>query len=327
MKRILFIGYNFFDYEKKIKELIENELGYTVFYINNHEIKYEYKNFFEKCLNNFYWKIFKKKNLKDEKRSDILISKIERIRNEIDEIFWIRATGDDEKVIKYLKKLNKRMILHEWDSVGTLSGVEKYFKYFNKVSTFDPNDAQKYNISFIPNFYGNNINIDKIQIEYDAYIVISADYRIDLLEKLAKKLKTSGKKYKFLVYSRDKNLTSNYLEIINEPISLEENYKYFLKSKVIVEIGHPQQKGLSFRAIDSVGLKKKLITNYKFIKNYDFYDEKNICIIEKDNVDIPKDFFDSKYKEIDKKIIDEYDSKNWIKKIIGEKNEKDVINL
>ena len=83
----------------------------------------------------------------------------------------------------------------------------------------------------------------------------------------------------------------------------------------MLEIGHPQQKGLSFRAIDSLGMDKKLITNYEFIEDYDFYNRNNIYILKDNNIEIPVKFFKNDYQEIDNKIKNNYKDKEWIKKM------------
>ena len=60
-KTVLFLGYNFFGYEKVIKNLIETELNYNVIYINKNEYKYSYRNCLEKLWSNLCWKRFKKR--------------------------------------------------------------------------------------------------------------------------------------------------------------------------------------------------------------------------------------------------------------------------
>lgn len=319
-KTVLFLGRDFFGYEKIIKELIKTRLNYNVIYLDKSNYEYSYKNIFEKIWSNLYLKNLYKKSLKDEKISEFIINDIKKIEKKIDIIFWLRPIGTDDKLIKYIKKLNKKIIIHEWDSLSTLHGIEKYFNYFDKISTFDPLDAKKYNIDFLPNFYIKSVenkDQENEEIIYDVFTLVSYDYRFETLEKIAKYLKENNIIYKFIVYSNEKNLKSEYLEIINEPISLEENYRYIEKSKALLEIGHPMQKGLSFRAIDSLGMNKKLITNYKFIKDYDFYNKENIFIMENGDTNIPINFIKSKYKEVDEKIKRRYSTSLWIEKIFS----------
>src|SRR5690606_39098696 len=78
------------------------------------------------------------------------------------------------------------------------------------------------------------------------------------------------------------------LEVIEKGIPFSEIFKYSENSKIVIDIAHANQKGLSMRPFEALGLKRKLITNNTDIKNYDFYNPNNIFIIENfDNLDIP----------------------------------------
>lgn len=257
--KVLLICPKFFEYEKKIQELIKKEIGYEVFYLNLAEYKHEYINIFERIYNNLFYKPILKKNLRDQKWMGNVIKKIEKIKREIDIVLYIRPDGVHEKLIKYLKGLNVRLIGHQWDTMNSLHGIEKYIKYFNKFSTFDLEEAKKYKIGFIPNFYLKERKDLNIEEKLDIFTIISYDERVESLEKIARDLKRRNKKYLFLVYSKNKKIKSEYLKIVYSPISLEKIYELIQLSDIVLEIGHTRnikQGGLSFRAIDCIGMKK-----------------------------------------------------------------------
>lgn len=58
--------------------------------------------------------------------------------------------------------------------------------------------------------------------------------------------------------------------------------------------------------------KKKLITNFIKIEEYDFYNKNNIFIIGKDNIECINDFLEKPYKDINEKIVNRYLPKGWI---------------
>ena len=319
MKKVLYIGESYLEYEKEVKKLIEEKLGYNVIYLDLTKYEYSYKNIFERMYSKIYF-LLTKKNYKKEKMIDNLIKTTKKFENEIDIIFFIRATDKLERFIKYLYSLNKYMIYHQWDSLKKLRDTGNCIKYFNKASTFDKQDAKINNIEYIPNFYLEKNRLNEDKIEYDLFTIISHGKngnRLNILEKIAQKLENKKIKYKFLVYTKEKDIISKNLTIINEPISLEKNYEFMKKSKIILEIGdNINQGGLTFRAIDSIGLNKKLITNYKFIEECDFYDLNNIYILKED-LEIPMNFFETKYKKLNKEIYKEYSGETWIKKIFN----------
>lgn len=317
MKKVLFVFRDFFGYEKIIINLIQNTLGYKVYYLNSEISSITYSNFFEKIYNNLFYKIIIKKNYKTVKKNKNTIKKIKEY-GDFDYIFCIRPDIIKHDIMKYLSGLKKKMILHNWDSLSWYEEQKEYQKYFDSISSFDKKESEEYNMNFLPNFYLEELVNEKEEIKYDAFTIISCGYRVELLEKIAKNLKERNIKYKFIVVT-DKDIKSEYLTIQKESISIEETYKYMQQAKVIVEIGHykeeRKQGGLSFRAIEALGCKRKLITTYNLIKEYDFYDENNIKVISENDYAINDEFFNNKYIEIKDEIYKKYESKEWIKEI------------
>ena len=120
------------------------------------------------------------------------------------------------------------------------------------------------------------------------------------------------------MFARRRQRLPKSIERIKEIIPFSKSYKYYLDSKIILDIAHPHQKGLSFRPYETIGLRKKLITTNKDIVNYDFYNPNNIFVIEDiDNITIPLEFFKTDYQEIDIKLREKYHIKNWIHNIIN----------
>lgn len=308
-------------YEKQVINLIEKELNYNCIYIDLNKYKFDYKNLLERFYGKIIYPIFFKENYKKRKTIDNIIKDIEELKEKIDIIFYIKPTIKMERLLKYLREKNIKMISHQWDSLKKVGDDGSYIKYFDKNVFFDKKDTINYNGYFLPNFYIEE-KVEKLEEEYDIYTIISHGKhgnRIKQLEEIAKNLKEKNIKFLFLVYTKEKNIKSEYLTIIDKPISLKENYNNMLKSKVILEIGDKKnQGGLTFRAIDSLGLKKKLVTNYDFVKEYDFYNPKNIYILRDENIEIPVEFFEQEYEEVDKKIYEKYSGKNWIKNIFME---------
>lgn len=319
-EKILFLGYDFFGYEKVICKAIEKTLKKEVVYINVVGEEYSYENKRERLFNDLLYKPFFRKNLKEEKFTKKMIEKIEKIRN-IETIFCIRPDKMNHNIMEYLRSKNIKMIVHHWDSISFIRKQEEYLKYFDIKSTFDKREAEKYNMKFIPHFYIKDNILKSKEKKYDFFTVMKLDKRIDKIEKLAKKLKEKGKKYLFIIVDEKGGYKSDYLTVVNERISLEENYKYISESKGIVEIGHEKdeegryQGGLSFRIFDAIGNKKKIITNYSFIDEYDFYNKKNIFIIKENDYEFNDDFLNMSYEELDSEMYDSYSDGQWVKKI------------
>ncbi len=94
-----------------------------------------------------------------------------------------------------------------------------------------------------------------------------------------------------------------------------------MKSKSILDFVSIGQSGLTIRPLEALFLKKKLITNDKFIKNFDFYHPDNVFILGKDKMEYLSDFLEKPFIEIEESITSKYDFSNWIKRFFkkGEK--------
>ena len=79
-----------------------------------------------------------------------------------------------------------------------------------------------------------------------------------------------------------------------------------------MDINHPLQYGLTSRCIEALGANRKLITTNENIKDYDFFNESNIRIIDRKNPIINADFFISDYIKPKKEIYEKYSLKNWL---------------
>lgn len=88
------------------------------------------------------------------------------------------------------------------------------------------------------------------------------------------------------------------------------------KSKIVLDIQHPKQTGLTMRTIEMIGMKKKILTTNKEIKEYDFYRSENICVIDRNNIEINDDFLELPYKELDGEIYEKYSLNSWVQEVL-----------
>jgi hypothetical protein len=109
-------------------------------------------------------------------------------------------------------------------------------------------------------------------------------------------------------FLRGKNLK----DVKTKSIPLSEVLKIVENSYCILDIPDIRQTGFTFRTIDAMAARKKLITTNPFIKQEKFYHPNNIKIIDESNPKIDPDFFKSPFLQID---VEEYSLDNWMKTI------------
>lgn len=86
---------------------------------------------------------------------------------------------------------------------------------------------------------------------------------------------------KFLLLAdKDVDYPTQYLEVLHRSISYMEILELISQSRVIVDITKSNQVGITLRVLEAAFMGKKLLTNNKCVKELDFYNEKNMLIID-----------------------------------------------
>jgi hypothetical protein len=114
-----------------------------------------------------------------------------------------------------------------------------------------------------------------------------------------------------------KELSSPYSKYIHcRPISYEKVMEINRQSSVILDMPHEHQFGLSFRIIEAIAQGRKIITSNADIRNYNFFDPKNIAVVPVDNFTIDMDFvFNTPINSPDR-FTREFTLDNWITDVL-----------
>lgn len=322
-KRVLFISIDFYEYNLRICKAME-ELGYSVdFFCQDpgiNGIEKLYKKFDEKY-----------ELIKSFKMQNALINGLAGQKAEYSYILVIKGDKLQAEFLKKLKELNKnaRMILYLWDDIGRVPNFFENRVFFDRIFTFDRFDKEKYNIEFLPLFFCDEFRYNNTEKTIDVYFSgWEHSDRRELLEKLIGVFQKNNLKYYYYVYTGFWSLQMQKIKKLDfkkEPeyikyktLSMIKNAELTLSSRVLIDIQHPTQKGLTMRTIESLAANAKLITTNSDIVNYDFYSPENITVIDRDNPLVDVDFIKSPYKKIDKEIIEKYSLKSWIKTILSD---------
>lgn len=294
---ILLIGIGFYDYEKAI--LSELKKRYTkVYYINA---------VYNSITNKFLRYIFPSFSKKIE--SEYLKKKLQKLPNNIEDILILKGDKFEEEHIYILKSKFKKanIILYLWDSLNRINNATLLLREFDNIFTFDRKDSIQYNIKFRPLFYRETREKRDIYNKYDiSFIGWMHSDRYRILHILKKEFEEYGLKYKFILYSgKISYLINRYIKkIISKedsifftfkPIPYNTYINISLNSKVILDLSHPLQSGLTMRTIEAIGLKKKIITTNADIKNYIMLNNKNYQVITSPDYFVDISFFSDSY--------------------------------
>ncbi|MGM8361087.1 hypothetical protein ACSV4D_04125 [Flavobacterium sp. ARAG 55.4] len=317
-KRLLFIAPDHYSFYKVILEGFIKYSDYEVHFIySNKSENFKYKNLTQRIYN-FFLKKFIGRNIKHEyklKYFDLKLNEYESY-----DLLYINRPDilTEESLIKVTAKC-KKSIVYYWDSFAKIEGQFETLKYFNKTYSFDKFDCEKYGTIKGHNFFYHEEN--DLEPEYDIFFFGTYDKRYNDLIQIIDCIKNQNLKVHSTLFSYDKNISKktnhNNISFIHKIVPFNKAYIYNQNTKIILDIQHDTQVGLSFRPYEAMGLKKKLITTNPHIKDYDFYNQNNIFIWDKHTTEIPKSFLETPYEDIDEEIYNKYKLENWVKSILS----------
>ena len=224
-------------------------------------------------------------------------------------ILFDAGLEDEAKLTSYIKKNNPslKLVFWYWNPVTPKNNAALNNKNIDEVWTYNRFDAKKYNLKYSPQFYRQILDgrVSNGMVSDIDMIFLGKDKgRKKILQGLEKNAVAMGLKCDFTIVRKKK-----------DKVGYEEYSYRVLGSKCIVDLVPNQECGLTLRPMEALFYKKKLITNYKDIVNYDFYDKENIFLLGKDDVNKLVEFINSPYKEIDPRIVDFYRYESWLKRI------------
>lgn len=319
-KKLLFISPAFFGYEKSILQRLQ-ELGALVDYFD------------ERPANSFWTKAFIRLNRK------IVSWRIEQYYNEItslirnksyDYVFVLNIEAMPHSFLKIIRCHSPRakFILYMWDSIRNKAHTISYLSLFDVVFSFDEKDCKEITaIRFRPLFFLNEykeIACDTC-FEYDfSFVGTAHSDRFALIRKIQRQLEEKNLKSYWYLFLQSRKLFF-FQKICNtafrkacmrdfnyKALSKDKLINIIRKSRIILDIQHPNQSGLTMRTIEMLGAHRKLVTTNPSVGDYDFYTSRNILIIDRNNPVIPEDFCTGEYQPVDKAIYYKYSLDGWL---------------
>lgn len=220
-----------------------------------------------------------------------------------DFVHWVRVNNPNARIIFWYWNIVKNTI--DPKSIDDTT-IEKW--------SFSEKDCKEYGIEYNPPFFFNSVKIGDTDYDYDLYFVGKDKGRLPMLLNFKKEAEKLGISTHLHVSPTKKiDLIFNH-KGLKPAISYEHVLVGLSKSKAILDIIEVTDSGQSQRAMESIFFEKKLVTNSKLIKNFDFYNSNNIFILDEDNISDLPEFLEKPYVKIDRAIVERYDVNNWIKR-------------
>ncbi|QDP86297.1 lipopolysaccharide biosynthesis protein [Chryseobacterium sp. SNU WT5] len=318
-KKILFLSAHFFGYEEAIVNRLR-ELGAEVDFYNERPSESILAKGIIRVKRNLYLKRIKRYYqfiLKDIKTKDY--------------DFFLLIKGETVPLL-FLEKFRinhptTTMIYYSYDSAEEYPRFLKLYSYFDKNFTFEPKDAHQYRLHFRPLFFLNEyqLSASKVPLKYDLVFIGSAHTDRYLIgEKVRQLCKEKGLKSFFYYYAQSKivfklkKIFDHHLLIFDikklsfKKLQHSEIAEIYNNSRCVLDINKPFQEGLTMRTFEALAAGKKLVTTNADIRNYPFYNKENVCVLDREKVEIYPGFFKIDFKKLDNDTLKMMSLDAWI---------------
>lgn len=251
-----------------------------------------------------------------------------------DYIFVIKGEGLTPKALTMLKKAFPRakMILYLWDSVENIRDCKRRMVFYDRILTFDPADSKKYrNLIFRPLFYENEAldqSSEKIEKKYDIVFIGTAhSNRPRIVKQIEAQCKAAGRSMyvyfytpHILVYLFNKITNPDFRwikrkDIHTKPLSSEVVSRIYKEGKCALDIEHNRQNGLTIRTLELLGAKRKIMTTNALVKDYDFFNQNDFFVLDREKPEVDVNFIDSPYVPIPDEIRSQYSMESFLEDI------------
>lgn len=314
------------DFEINIR--IQNELKKMGFKVYLYHYEFTWKVPFKHIIIHNYYKIFKRDRSYKTNIRPVVNKKREKKYQkkflDLPQLDYSLIIRPDNYPIDFLKQINNKSkvtAVYQWDGMNRFPEVKKLVDIFGRFFIFDKNDLKEFpNTIPLTNFYFEEDKLPKT--EQDIFFIGSyLPERMDLINTIAKRFNQIGFKSNINILCPHKEILNKkdeyHFNLIEKAYTFKENHMNILKSNYILDLANPIHNGLSFRSFESLGYRKKLITNNILVKKYDFYHPDNIFVFEDEKMVGLEEFIKKPYKTLSPEIYEKYSFSNWIKYVLN----------
>ncbi|WP_298546636.1 hypothetical protein [uncultured Aquimarina sp.] len=290
--------------------------GIKVCQINFYQLRYKYPSFFHKVFN-FFAKLFFKYNIKKKFLEKKILEELNKNGHQ-DKILIIKGDFLNPDFIKKIRPYTDNLLGFFNDNYKRSPKIAKIYNEFDKAFSFEKDDVERFNFSFITNFIYKEELSSEETLEQEVFNISSSGKRDVVIQNIARALDKIDINYKIVIVGKNEGHTDDtHIVYTKKTMDLQQVEGLIAQSNVLLDVHRENQSGLTFRVFESMGFSKKLITTNKDIATYDFYNPNNILIVDKKNIEIPKSFFETPYEPIPKEIYDRYTLPLWVNEVFG----------
>lgn len=169
--------------------------------------------------------------------------------------------------------------------------IMDFQQFCDEIYSFDYKDSADYKINYYPLVY-SKLNLGDLEnFTSDIYFCGALKNRWEDIYKAYSYFYENGCVCDFIIVTKDKTIIKKYKNlpglVFVDSFSYEQNLIHAMQTKNILELMQKNGTGYTIRACEAVALKKRLISNNKFLERASFYSaDQFISFDNVENVDI-----------------------------------------
>ncbi|PZP46672.1 MAG: hypothetical protein DI598_11795 [Pseudopedobacter saltans] len=330
--------------KKTLLLLVPLEFGFNKVFANNAEMdgfdvyeiagdifgNFKYSSTFQKLTNTFRKIFLKDKDYKKKIKRQYYIDKLHnKFENSPSKTFdfalIIRPDLWDKDIVNVITDLAKRSVCYQWDGLMRYPLFLDYIKYFDDVYVFDRSDLSCHpKLKFSTNFWFNYLDRTIKPVAPNNRVLYVGTFqknRVVEMQLFFSFLRKSQIDYDAFLYFDNKEDAKSYKDcrtfnILTHRLNYEEMVKLERDYSIILDFQNTLHSGLSFRHFEGLALERKIITNNKSVRNYDFYHANNTFILDEFNWNEIVEFIQLPFVKSNSNIEKKYSFSNWIRYVL-----------
>lgn len=220
--------------------------------------------------------------------------------------------------------------LYLWDGVENIKNVLNIASIFDSVATFDPVDAEKFHWTYRPLFGRKSKALKPGSSFFDfdwCFIGTIHSDRHLVIHRLRRRYRAQLKSFVFAFFQ---NWLVLWLRLMcdwtlwvapkgtfsTRSMSADDINDVVVRSRSVLDIEHPKQRGYTMRTIETLLAEKKLVTTNRHILSSNLYHPSRVHIIDRLRPEIPESFLASPYLPVAATLCAYYSCVGWAKELL-----------
>lgn len=247
-------------------------------------------------------------------------------------ILVIKGEGLSSRVLRHLRARfpDASMGLYLWDSLDNAPGIQEVAPLYDSASTFDPVDAGDNGWHYRP-LFARTVALaaetgEERQYDWCFVGTIHSD-RYRVITRLRRLEGGASRSFVFAYFPSRLVLAARRLvdwslwlapagELSTVPMPAAEVARVVARSRAVLDVEHPRQRGLTMRTIETLLAGRKLLTTNQHLLSCDLYHPSRAHMIDRTSPAIDHAFLEAPALPIAPELRARYTCESWIGELL-----------